>query len=314
MATYTVVLTDQVFPDVTLERSILANIDAELVIPGADRETVLEAAATADALLTTYFPIGAEDIHRLSRARVIARYGIGVDSIDVAAARAAGITVTNVPDYSVEEVALHTLTILLAALRHLPVAMNQAIAGQWSIDAVRPIPRFSELTVGIVGLGRIGRRVATLLGPTGARVVGFDPYASRAIAGIDVLLSLDEILIAADVVTLHLPLTDETRGMIGATQLDRMRPNAIIVNTSRGGLIRTADLVERLRRGSIGGAALDVLEREATDGPLFAGLPNVVVTPHMAYYSESALRESQRKAATQVVKVLSGEPPDYPVG
>ena len=312
--TYTVVLTDQVFPDVTLERSLLASIDAELVIPGGDRAAVMDAAASADAILNTYLPIGADDITRFRRARIIARYGIGVDNIDVAAARAAGIVVTNVPDYSVEEVAVHTLAIMLAALRHLPVAMELAVSGRWSIDAVRPIQRVSESTIGVVGLGRIGRRVVSLLRPFEARIVGFDPYASGSVDGVDIVPSLGDLLAVSDIVTLHLPVTAETRGLIGAAQLASMRPHAILVNTSRGGLIRTSDLVEALRAGRIGGAALDVLEQEAADGPAFAGMPNVIVTPHMAYYSESALRESQRKATTQVIKVLGGQAPDYPVG
>jgi D-3-phosphoglycerate dehydrogenase len=314
MATYTVVLTDQVFPDVTIERTLLASIDAELVIPGDDRSAVMDAAATADAILTTYLPIGADDIARFERAKIIARYGIGVDNIDLVAARAAGIVVTNVPDYSIEEVAVHTLTIMLAAVRHLPAAMAQASSGRWSIDAVRPIERFSESTIGVVGLGRIGRRVVSLLRPFEARLVGFDPYASGAIDGVEVLASLTEVLSVSDIVTLHLPVNAETRGMIGAEQLASMRPHAILVNTSRGGLVRTGDLVDALRAGGIGGAALDVLDREVADAPAFAGLANVILTPHMAYYSESALRESQRKATTQIIKVLGGEAPDYPVG
>lgn len=314
MASYTVVLTDQVFPDVAIERSLLAEVDAELVIPGDDRAAVLAAAADADAVLTTYFPIGAEDIARLRRPRIIARYGIGVDNIDVAAARAAGIVVTNVPDYSVEEVAVHTLALLLAAVRRLPRGMAAATAEQWTIEAVRPIERLSERTIGVVGLGRIGRRVITLLRPFESRILGFDPYASGLIEGVEIVRSLDALLIASDIVTLHLPVTAETRGLIGTAELTRMRSGAILVNTSRGALVRTADLVAALDAGAIGGAALDVLEQEAVDASRLAGRPDVILTPHMAYYSESALRESQRKATTQILKVLRGEAPDYPVG
>jgi D-3-phosphoglycerate dehydrogenase len=310
---FTVVLTDQVFPDVHLERSMLAEIDAELVIPIGDHAMVIAAAAEADAVLTTYLPIDAGDIARLLRPKIIARYGIGVDNIDVAAARAAGIVVTNVPDYSVEEVAIHTLALMLAAVRRLPKAMEAARSGRWSLDGLRPIGRFSETTVGIVGLGRIGRRVAALLEPFGARLVGYDPYATGAPDGIERLQSLHDVLTVADIVTLHLPVTDATRGMIGAAELARMRRGAFLVNTSRGALVQTAALVDAIRDGGLGGAALDVLEQEAADAPAFAGLANVILTPHMAYYSESALRESQRKATTQIIKVLRGETPDYPV-
>lgn len=313
MPAFTVVLTDQVFPDVDLERSMLAEIDAELVIPLGDHDTVISAAAEADAVLTTYMSIDARDIARLRRPRIIARYGIGVDNIDVAAARAADIVVTNVPDYSIEEVATHTLALMLAAVRRLPRAMDTAAAGPWSLDGLRPIRRFSETTVGVLGLGRIGRQVVSLLRPFGPRIVGFDPYASGTIEGVDRVDTLDEVLSISDIVTLHLPVTEETRGMLGAAQLERMRPGALLINTARGALIRTSDLVDALRAGHLGGAALDVLEREAADAAAFSSLADVILTPHMAYYSESALRESQRKATTQVIKVLRGQAPDYPV-
>lgn len=314
MPAFTVVLTDQVFPEVDLERSMLAEIDAELVIPVGDHDMVIAAAAESDAILTTYLPIDAADIARLRRPKIIARYGIGVDNIDVAAARAAGIVVTNVPDYSVEEVAIHTLALMLAATRRLPTAMETAMSGRWSLDGLRPIERFSEATVGIVGLGRIGSRVAALLRPFGARLVGFDPYATGVPDGVERVDTLDDVLTVANIVTLHLPVTDATRGLIGAAEFSRMRPGAVLVNTSRGALVRTAALVDAIRDGRLAGVAVDVLEQEAADAPSLAGLANVILTPHMAYYSESALRESQRKATTQIIKVLRGESPDYPVG
>jgi D-3-phosphoglycerate dehydrogenase len=313
MAAYTVLLTDQVFPDVDIERQLLGEIDAKLVVPGGDPETVLAAATNADALLNTYMPLRAKDIRRLARCRVIARYGIGVDNIDLAAARHAGIVVTNVPDYCVEEVAVHTLTLMLATLRHLPAAAARASDSVWSLEGLRPIPRVSELTVGIVGLGRIGRRVVELLRPLGTRILGYDPYALESVDGLERVDRLDKLLAAADIVTLHLPVTPETRGLIAKAELMRMRPHAILVNTSRGPLVRTADLVQALREGRLGGAAMDVLEHEAADAPQLSGLPGVILTPHMAYYSETSLRESQRKATLQVVKVLTGTAPDYPV-
>lgn len=313
MATWRVVLTDQVFPDVETERALLAGIDAELVIPGADREAVLSAAAEADALLNTYFPLGAEDIARLARCRVVARYGIGVDNIDLDAARTAGIVVTNVPDYCVEEVAAHTLALILASVRRLPAAFERGVAESWSLEGLRPIPRLSELTFGVVGLGRIGREVVDLLRPLGGRIIGHDPYVSSTPNGVERIDDLDDLVLASDVVTLHLPVTAATRGLIDARRLTLLQPRAILVNTSRGALVSTAALVDALREQRIGGAAVDVLEREALDAPSLAGLPGVIVTPHMAYYSEASLRESQRKATTQVINVLTGLVADYPV-
>ena len=292
---------------------MLAGIDAELVVPSGDREAVLAEAASADAVLNTYLPLAAEAIERLERCRVIARYGIGVDNIDLDAARAAGIVVTNVPDYCVEEVAAHTLTLVLAALRRLPAALERGGRVPWSLDGLRPIPRLSELTYGIVGLGRIGREVAKLLRPLGGRLLAYDPYLGEEPDGVERASSVAALLGASDVVTLHLPATPETRGMIGAEQLRLMRPSAILVNTSRGALVRTADLAAALRAGQIGGAALDVLEREADDAAEVVGLPGAIVTPHMAYYSEASLVESQRKATQQIIKVLTGRRPDYAV-
>jgi D-3-phosphoglycerate dehydrogenase len=313
VSTFRVVLTDQVFPDVELERSMLSEIDAELIVPEGDRDAVLAEAAAADALLNTYLPLPADAIGRLTHCQVIARYGIGVDNIDIEAARAARIVVTNVPDYCVEEVAAHTLALVLASLRRLPAAIERGAQAPWSLDGLRPIPRLSDLTYGIVGLGRIGRRVADLLRPLGGHLVGYDPYLNGEIAGVEREPTLEALLGHSDVVTLHLPATAETRGMIGAAQLQQMRPSAILVNTSRGALVRSTDLATALRSRRIAGAAVDVLEREPEDAAEIAGLPGALVTPHMAYYSEASLRESQRKATQQVVNVLTAQPPDYPV-
>jgi D-3-phosphoglycerate dehydrogenase len=313
VAAHRVVLTDQVFPDVELERELLARVDAELIVPSGGRDEVLREAATADALLNTYLPLGREDIERLTNARIIARYGIGVDNIDVVAARERGIVVTNVPDYCVEEVAVHTLLLILASLRRLPASLAAATRVPWNLEGLRPIPRVSEITVGIVGLGRIGRRVIDLVRPIGPRIVGYDPYAGAAVDGVEVVGELEELLRQSDVVSLHVPMSEATRGLISRDQLSQMKSTAVLVNTSRGGLVRTADLAEALRSRTIGGAAVDVLEREADDASAIVGLPGALVTPHVAYYSEASLRESQRKAATQIVRVLSGQPPDYAV-
>lgn len=313
MARWRVVLTDQVFPDVDLERAMLEEIDADLVVPDGDRTAVLDAAAGADALLNTYLPLGAEDIARLAHCRVIARYGIGVDNLDLDAARDAGIVVTNVPDYCVEEVAAHTLGLILAAVRRLPAGIERGRGPTWTLDGLRPIPRLSELTFGVVGLGRIGRAVIDLLRPLGGRIVGYDPYAAATPEGIERVAELDALLAGADVVCLHLPVTVETRGLFDGERFDRMKAGSILVNTSRGALVRTPDLVAALRGGRLAGAAVDVLEREAADAADLADIPGAIVTPHMAYYSEASLRESQRKATTQVVKVLTGREPDYAV-
>jgi len=310
---YRVVLTDQVFPDLETEQQILSEIDAEIVIADPTKQDPIELARDADAILNTYFPIPATAIDRLRRCRVIARYGIGIDNIDVGAARHAGITVTNVPDYSVEEVSVHTLMLILASIRRVTAATSLVESGGWAVSNLRPIARVSELAIGIVGLGKIGRAVATLAKPLGARLIGFDPYATSAPDGIELATDLATLLAEADVVTLHVPANESTHHLIDKKALDLMRSSAVLINTSRGALIDTFSLIDALRQKSIAFAALDVLESEPGDAHRFSGLSNVLITPHMAYYSESSIAESQRKAATQIVKVLRGEPPDYPV-
>lgn len=307
-----VVVTDQVFPDVELERRVLAGLGAEVSVASGDRDAVLQAAVGADALLNTYLGIDADFIGRLERCRVIARYGIGVDNVDLDAARAAGIVVTNVPDYAVEEVAAHTLALLLGLLRRLPEGDAHVRAGGWGIGPVRPVPRLSELTVGLVGYGRIARRLADSLRGLGMAILVHDPYADVMDEGVEAV-AFDDLLERADAVSLHAPLTAATRGLIGREQLARMPSHAVLVNTSRGPLVRLDDLLQALRAGVIRGAGLDVFDPEPPPAADFADVPGLLLSPHAAFYSESSIRESQRKAATQVLKVLTGEHPDYPV-
>ena len=310
---FRVVLTDQVFPDVRSERAALERIGASLEIAGPGDDPI-EMAATADAVLTTYYPIDAAAIARLSKCRVIARYGIGVDNIDLEAATRAGIVVTNVPDYSIEEVAAHTVLLILAAVRRLRAGLELATSGErWLAAGLGPIARISALTVGIVGLGRIGRRVASVLRPFECRLIGYDPLASTAPDDVELQPDVDTVLQHSDVVTLHVPLTAANRHLIRAETIARMKEGAILINTSRGGLVHTSDLVAALKTEQLSYAGLDVLEREPADAAAFADVPNVLLTPHMAYFSVHAVAESQSKAVAQVTKVLTGEPPDYQV-
>ena len=312
MSSFKVVVSDQVFPTVDLEREMLARIDAELLVAQGPMDEVLEIAGDADAILNTYLPWDAPAIERLTRCKIIARYGIGFDNVDLEAAAARGIVVTNVPDYSVEEVATHALALILALVRRLGAADQKVRRGEWGLDGLRPIRRLSTMTVGLVGFGRIGRRIAAPLQALGAGILAYDPFL-RPADDLPPLVSLEELLSNADLVSLHLPLTAETRGMIDEAALARMKPGAILVNTSRGPLVELEPLLRALETGGLSGAGLDVFDTEPLDSARIEGVPNLVVTPHMAYYSEEALQESQRKATTQVIKVLTGEPPDYRV-
>ena len=312
MSRFKVVVTDQVFPSLDVEREILASIDATVEVADGTADGVAALAADADALLNTYLPIGSDLIDSLERCRIIARYGIGVDNVDLTKAKGAGIVVTNVPDYSVEEVASHALALILALLRKLPQADAYLRSGGWGIEGMRPLRRISELTFGLVGFGRIARRLASSVEALGATLVAHDPYVAPG-PGMPEMVSLGELAARADVISIHSPLTPETEGMINRRFIDQMKPGAILINTSRGKLVVLDDVIAALQSGHLGGAGLDVFETEPLDPARINGIPHLLATPHMAYYSEESLRESQRKAATQIVKVLTGEQPDYPV-
>jgi D-3-phosphoglycerate dehydrogenase / 2-oxoglutarate reductase len=313
MSTYRVVVTDQVFPTVDLERELLAGIDAELIVAEDDRDEMLRLASSADALLNTYAPFSSEDLQTLGACQIIARYGIGVDNIDLDAARQAGIAVTNVPDYCLEEVAVHTVALILTSQRRIPEGDMLVRSGGWGVAELRPMRRISELTVGLLGYGRIARNVSSIMASMGATVIAHDPFVTDP--GDDTrMVAMEQLLAESDILSLHAPLTPETRGVIGTRELEQMRHDAVLVNTSRGPLIVLDDLLTALKLRTIGAAALDVVDPEPLPDPsLVAGVPNLLLTPHVAYYSESALRESQTKATTQVINRLTGKPLDYQV-
>jgi len=309
---FKVVVTDQVFPSTDTEALLLAGIGGHLEVADGSPDGVARIGRDADALLNTYLPISDDLLAQLPACKIVARYGIGVDNVDLVAAQRRGVLVTNVPDYSVEEVAVHTLGLLLSLTRRLPEALRLVAGGGWGLDGLRPIRRISGLQVGLVGFGRIARLLASYLAALGCQVVVHDPFVAP---GPDTppLVTLGELLGGCDVVSLHAPLTPRTRGLIGAAELATMKPDAVLINTARGGLVDLGALIAALRAGQIRAAALDVLEVEPPAGRLPDDLPGLLVTPHMAYYSEESIAESQRKAATQIIKVLTGGQPDYPV-
>ncbi len=309
---FKVVVSDQVFPSVETETGLLAEIGASLEVADGTPEGVARLAGDTDALLNTYLPITDDLLAQLPACRIVARYGIGVDNVDLAAAQRRGVVVTHVPDSSVEEVAVHALGVVLSLTRGRRVGGRVVAAGGWGLEGLRPIRRLSTQRIGLVGFGRIARRLAGHLTSLGCDLVVHDPFV-RPGPGVPPLVPLGELLGGCDAVSLHAPLTPQTRGLIGAAELALMRPDAVLINTSRGPLVDVDALIEALRAGRIRAAALDVLDVEPPAGRIPADLPNLLVTPHMAYYSEEAIAESQRKAATQVVKVLTGGEPDYPV-
>lgn len=313
-----VVITDHVFPSLEIERAVLEEgAGAEVIVLQATSEDDLrEAAADADAVLVCYAPITRRVIDRLHRCRIIARYGIGVDNVDVAAATEKGIVVTNVPDYCVDEVSDHALALLLACARKVPFLDRRVRAGRWEARDAVPMSRLRGQTLGLIGFGKIPRRVAEKAQALGLRVLAYDPYVSREEMEAHRVTQapLDQVLAQADFVSVHAPLVPETRGLIGERALRTMKPTAYLINTARGPIVDETALARALRDGWIAGAALDVLESEPPrpDNPLL-GLETVILTPHVAFYSEESVRDLQRKAAEEVARVLAGEPPRSPV-
>jgi D-3-phosphoglycerate dehydrogenase len=263
-------------------------------------------------VLTTFAPFPADVLDTMTNTKIIARYGIGVDNIDVEAASARGIIVTNVPDYCVEEVASHSVAMALSLHRHLSRADAAARAGEWGVAAVRPIHRISTLTVGLLGYGKIGRLVATTMATFGCQILIYDPYV-RDLPDTVRSVDLDELFTRADVLFLHAPLTAETRGLVNKDRIAQLPQGAIVVNAARGPLIVLDDLINALRSGHLGGAALDTFPLEPLDPSLVVDVPNLLLSPHTAYYSEEAIAESQKKATTQIIKVLAGNKADYEV-
>lgn len=317
MKRHVVAVTDYVFPDLVPTREALAPIGAEVRLAASgDADDILAVARDADAVINCYAQLPGEVIGRLERCRIIARTGIGIDTIDVAAASARGIVVTNVPEYCEDEVSDHAMALLLSLARNVTRGNTQVHAGGWALAEIKPMYRLRDRTLGLVGFGRIARLVATKAQGFGLAVVASDPYvepADAAALGVE-LTSFEDLLGRADFVSVHAPLTPATRHLIGAGALAMMRPEAVVINTARGALVDVAAVAGALDRGQIAGAALDVLPDEPppADLPLY-GRPNVILTPHTAFYSEESMVDLQSKAAQQVALVLSGQDPVYPV-
>jgi D-3-phosphoglycerate dehydrogenase / 2-oxoglutarate reductase len=308
---------EHVFPDLRPEREVLEPRGVE-VVDGTDLEAAarLVLAEEADAVLAQYSTIDAAVVGRLRRCRLLGSYWVGYDQIDVAAAAARGITVVHVPDYGTEEVSDHALCLLLGLARGLAGLQAGLRAGQWEYTTSGPLRRLRGRTLGIVGFGRIGRRVAAKARGFGLRILASDPFLAPSVFGAHDVESrpLDRLLEEADLVSLHVPLTESTRRLLDARAFDRLKPGAYLVNTARGAVVDEAALLRALDSGRLAGAGLDVLavEPPAPDHPLLRH-PRVLVTPHSAWYTEEAMRDLQRLLAEDVARVLAGQPARCPV-
>jgi len=310
-----VVVLDDGYANYDTEAAIVAAEGAEFLLRPCRGDAAKAAVemAEADAVLVRETPVDAAAIAG-TRAKVIVRYGVGYDNIDTAAAAARGIAVANVPDYGTEEVSDHALALLLAAIRRVAEADRRVRAHGWGVPMDRKVHRIRGGTLGLVGYGRIGaafHRKAAELGY--ARVLVHDPFLRAAPEGVE-LSSLDAVAAEADAISLHAPLNNATRHIIGRAFLAQVKPTLVLVNTARGGLVDEGALVEALSEGRLLAAGLDVYESEPLrqDSPL-RGLDNAVLTDHAAWYSEQAIADLQRKAAEEVARVLRGEKPLHQV-
>ena len=307
---------DTVFPTLDPARQVLAKIGAELrLAKQPTAESLGEIAPMAEALLVTYAKVTADLIRQMKRCRIISRFGIGVDNVDIPAATQAGIVVTKVPDYCIDEVSDHALALLLALVRKIPFANARVQAGRWEMPAVVPIHRLRGTVLGLVGFGRIPQLVAPKVQAFGMRVLAFDPYIPEAVmkrAGVD-KVEFTELLERSDYISIHTPLVPETHHMFNAEAFRRLKPSAYLVNTARGPIVDQAALALALDQRQLAGAALDVLETEPPTSSPLLGRDNVIFTPHTGFYSEESLLELQTKAAEEVVRVLEGEAPLNPV-
>lgn len=310
------IITDCDHDHIEIEKKIFAAAGIELELKQAiSEDEVIEQCQEGDIFLVQYARITKKVMEQCPRLKYVVRYGVGVDTVDVAEATRRGIQVGNVPDYGMNEVADHAIALALALARKI-VKMNTFTKKEtWDYTASIPVYRFSEQTVGVVGLGRIGRNFAKKMNALGFRVIGTDPYfqPTPETNAYVTAVAFDEVIEQSDIISLHCP-ADGNQNLFNGKIFQQMKNTAVLINVARGGIVNEADLEQALMEGAIGGAALDCMTGEpvGTDSPLFRH-ENLIVTPHMAWYSEEAAEELKRKVAEEAVRFAKGEPIHYPI-
>ncbi len=305
------VVTDCNFESFAEEQAVCDRNGFELVIHQCKTaEDVIANCADADALFVQYAPITEEVMAALTHCKMIVRYGIGVDTIDLEAAKKHGIAICNVPDYGIDEVADHAAALALTQARQIAYFDSAIRNGEWPAGTEKPLLSLSDMTFTILGAGRIGRATLDRMRPFGFKLAAYDPFVSKedlAEIGVE-KLELDEAFEQSDIISLHMPLIEQTHHLVNAERLKQMKDSAILINTSRGGLIDTKALAEGLNNDDIAFAGIDVFEAEPMedDHPLRTA-KNAALTPHMAYYSEASVVRLQRYAAEEVERALKGQ-------
>ena len=312
-----IAITDSPFPSLEPAKQKLARLDPEYrVAKSSSANDILAVARDADAILVTYAKLPGELLRQLTRCKAIGRFGLGVDNIDLAAAKALGIAVNYVPDYCLREVSDHAMALLLALARKVTLANKLVQSGRWEVPPLVPLRRLEGQVLGLIGFGNIPRMLAPKAKAFGLKVLAHDPYVAKETlnaAGVEGV-SFDNLLARADFISVHAPLLPATRGLMNASAFAKMKNGACLINTARGPLVDEAALVTALDSGHLGGAALDVVTTEPLPkDSVLLGRDNVILTPHTAFYSVEALEELQSKCANDVARVLSGEKAIYPI-
>ena len=318
-----VVITDYDYGDLEIEKGILHGVGAEVIpLQAKCEEDLFEAAEDCFGMINQYARVGRETIQRMKQCKVIARYGVGVDIVDVDAATERGILVTNVQDYCTEEVADHSIALWLTLVRKLPRYDKATRSGVWNWQTGAPVFRIRGRVMGIVSFGKIGQAIAERARGFGVELMVYDPYISQS--SIEKMgcrpVNKETLIRESDFLMMQAPMTEETHHFLSFDEFKLMKSNAIVINTGRGPTIDNKALYQALTQQEIAAAGLDDPEEEPAkrsswdpqDNPIFS-LPNVLVTPHAAYYSEESIRIARETAATQVTKMIRGEVPDYPV-
>ena len=312
-----IAVTDCPFPSLDPAKAALARLDPEIKMARSpSAEDILAVARDADAVLVTYAKLPGDLLRQLTRCKAIGRFGLGVDNIDLPAAKELGIAVNYVPDYCLREVSDHAMALLLALARKIPFSDKLVQSGRWEVPPIVPLRRLEGQLLGLVGFGNIPRALVPKAKAFGLKVVTHDPYVAKdvlASSGVE-NVGFDDLMARSDFISIHAPLLPATRGLINAAAFTKMKKGAYLINTARGPLVDEAALVAALDSGHLGGAALDVVAVEplAKDSPLL-GRDNVILTPHTGFYSVEALDELQTKCASDVARVLSGEKAIYPI-
>lgn len=307
-----VVVTDHDFSNLDIESKIFDEVEAEIqVLQTESSDEIIEAANDADALLNQFTRLPAEVFEALDDLQVVGRYGIGVDNVDVAAATRNDVMVVNVPSYCVDEVSTHSMSLLLACARKVPFYDSYVVKGTWDWEHGAPIHRLAGKTLGFVAFGKIARSVSEKASGFGFDQIVYDPYISAAdVEDTSVTkVTFDELLDRADLISIHAPLTDETESLFNQEAFSSMKDDAILVNTARGPIVDEQALYEALSNDEIGAAGLDVLNEEPPEDSPLMELDSVVITPHVAWYSEESKIELRQNVARDIRRVLRGEKP-----